>query len=86
MIRGKDQGAQAPASGGLGTGMQVPIVPGMAHEEQGPSHLVAQQVPCAQKPLAHSASAEQDAGSGLPQDPFTHGFPGTQSSALMQKL
>ena len=40
--------------------MQVPIVPGRAHEKQGPSHFVVQQAPCAQKPLAHSASAEQD--------------------------
>ena len=66
--------------------MQVPIVPGRAHEEQGPSHCVAQQTPCAQKPLAHSASVEQAAGSRVPQDPFTQGCPGAQSSAVTQAL
>ena len=71
--------------GGFGTGMQVPSVPGRAQEKQGPSHFVVQQAPCAQKPLAHSASAEQAAGCGLPQDPSTHGMPCAQSSAVAQK-
>jgi hypothetical protein len=66
--------------------VQVPIVPGSAHEEQGPSHFVVQQVPCAQKPVAHSASTEQAACSRMPQVPFTQGFPGAQSSALVQAL
>jgi hypothetical protein len=55
---------QAPASGGLGSGVQVPGVPGKAQEKQGASHLVVQQTPWAQKPLAHEASVEQCAGSG----------------------
>ena len=47
---------------------------------------MGQQKPCAQKPLAHSASAEQDAGGGLPQIPFTQGCLGPQSSAVRQVL
>jgi hypothetical protein len=66
--------------------VQVPIVPGSAHEKQELSHFVLQQTPCAQKPLAHSASTEQAAGSGVPQAPFMHGFPSAQSSAVAQAL
>ena len=66
--------------------MQVPIVPGRAHEEQGLSHFVVQQTPCAQKPLAHSASVEQSQSSILlcPQLPLSHGVPAAQSSAVVQ--
>ena len=64
--------------------MQTPIIPGRAQEKQGPSHFVAQQTLCAQKPLAHSTSAEQAAGSRRPQVPFIQGCPAAQSSAVAQ--
>jgi hypothetical protein len=82
----KRYGVQAPASGRLGTGVQIPIVPGSAHEKQGLSHLVVQQTPCAQNPVAHSASVEQAAGSRPPQVAFTQGVPGAQSSAVAQAV
>jgi hypothetical protein len=69
----------------LGTGVQVPTVPGRAQEKQGPSQLVAQQTPCAQKPLTHSALTEQAVSWKVPQAPFTHGVPGAQSAAVAQE-
>jgi hypothetical protein len=47
------------------TALQVPSLPGSAHDMQVPVQLDAQQTPCWQKPDAQSAVAVQVAPSGL---------------------
>ena len=58
----------------------------MAHDRQDPVQDVAQQTPCAQKPLRHSSLEEQVAGSLKPQRPMVllHGWPVAQSSFVAQ--
>ena len=50
---------------------------------QMPSHAVAQQTPCAQWLLAHSASLEQVSRDGRMQLPFTQGG-AVQSASILQ--
>jgi hypothetical protein len=68
---------------GAGTGRQIPIDPASAQLWQVPSHRLWQQIPCAQKPLRHSASVVQ-ACSFRPQLPFTQALPSTQSPSVLQ--
>ena len=50
--------------------MQVPGVPGFAHDWQVPVHAVPQQTPCSQNPELHSAALPQAALIGFrPQLP-----------------
>jgi hypothetical protein len=49
------------------------MVPGSTHESHAPVHVLLQQVPWTQWPLAHSASfAHGPAGCGRAQRPFRH--------------
>jgi hypothetical protein len=41
------------------TGLQVPTLPGTAHESHAPSQAVSQHTPSTQLPLAHWPSAPQ---------------------------
>ena len=71
----------APAA----TAAQVPIVPVSAHDRQIPTHAVAQQTPCSQKPELHSAAAPQPAPTGfLPQLPAMQVFGLVQSAVVVQ--
>jgi hypothetical protein len=56
-----------PAGSGspVGTAVQSPIVPVIAHEKQEPPQAVAQQTPCAHWPDWHSVGLEQNAAFGL---------------------
>jgi hypothetical protein len=45
----------------VGTFVQVPSVPGRAHDWQAPPQALSQQTPCAQKVDVHSAFVEHDA-------------------------
>jgi hypothetical protein len=51
-------------SGGFATTMQVPAEPATLHATHGSAHAVEQHTPSAQKPLAQSAAAAQDAPIG----------------------
>jgi hypothetical protein len=50
-------GSDAPTR----TFAQVPSDVVSAHDWQAPEHALLQQIPCAQKPLAHSGAVEQEA-------------------------
>jgi hypothetical protein len=55
----------------LGTGVQIPTLPGSAQDRHDPSHRELQHTPAAQKPLAHSTPVEHSAaGMWPPQLPF----------------
>ena len=57
-----------PSALPAGTLVQVPALPGTAHERHVPVHAVAQQTPCWQKPELQSSFAPQAAPMGaLPQ-------------------
>ena len=76
---------QSPAGSGrpVGTAVQRPIVPVIAHEKQDPVQAVAQQTPCAHWPDLHSVPAEQKAPFGLrPHELWTHTFPDEQAGSL----
>jgi hypothetical protein len=70
----------------LGSGSQVPMVPGSAQDEHGAAQAVAQQTPWAQCPLAHSASVEQAAGSDRPQLPLLQVEPSSHSADDTQSM
>jgi hypothetical protein len=81
------QGQTEPSGRSLaGTGVQVPRLPGKAQDEQTPSHVDAQQTPCAQKPVRHSALALQRPVSEPipPQLLLTQETPTTHSAGPMQ--
>jgi hypothetical protein len=68
------------------TAAQVPTVPASAHDRQVPTHAVAQQTPCSQKPALHSAAALQPAPTGfLPQLPAMQVL-GLVHSALVEQV
>jgi hypothetical protein len=60
------------------------MLPASTHELQGPAQAVLQQAPCAQCPLAQSASAVQAATGLWPQLPLLHAAPFEQSSFFEQ--
>ena len=67
------------------TAAQVPTVPVSAHDRQIPTHAVAQQTPCSQKPALHSAAAPQAAPTGFfPQLPPMQVFGLVQSAFVAQ--
>jgi hypothetical protein len=73
------------ASGSIpaGTLVQVPPLPGSAHDLQLPVQVVAQQTPVAQIVELHSASPPQVAPRGfLPQLPFLQVLGATQSASV----
>ena len=71
----------APAA----TSVHVPAVPASPHDRQAPVHAVRQQVPCSQKPLAHSAAVVHDAPLvRLPQLPALQTLGATQSASRAQ--
>lgn len=75
----------SPAGSGrpVGTAVQSPMVPVIAHEKHEPSQAVAQQTPCAHWPDWHSVPVEQKAPLGLrPQDPCTQTLPVEQAASL----
>ncbi len=68
-----------------GTSTHVPAVPVIPHDRQAPVHAVRQQVPCSQKPLAHSAVVVHIAPFGfLPQLPPVQTLGATQSVSAVQ--
>jgi hypothetical protein len=70
-------GSVAPA----GTGVQVPALPVSAHDMQVDAQAVAQQIPCAQIPVAHSVPPAQAAPVDFsPHDPPVQTAGGTQSA------
>ncbi len=69
---------QRPAGSGrpVGTAVQRPMVPVIAHEKQELPQAVAQQTPCAHWVDWHSVPLEQNAPFGLsPHDPWTQTLP-----------
>jgi hypothetical protein len=69
----------------LGTLVQAPSVPAIAQDLQVPVHAVAQQMLCAQMPLAQSVLAVQDTPLGrLVQTPPAQMFGETQSVSTVQ--
>ncbi len=75
-------GSEPPA----GTIVQVPSVPASAHDTQLAVQAVAQQMPWAQMPLAHSMPYPlQLAPLGLkPHEPAVHTAGGAQSASAVQ--
>jgi hypothetical protein len=70
-----------------GTSVHVPVVPASPHDRQAPVHAVRQQVPCSQKPLAHSAAVVHEAPLvRLPQLPALQTFGATQSVSAPQVI
>lgn len=68
-----------------GTLMQVPALPGTAHDLQVPVQAVAQQTPCAQNAELQSPFVPQLAPIGfLPQLPDTQKVPVAQSTSIEQ--
>ncbi len=71
----------------VGTEVQTPMLPVMAHDTQGPVQAPAQQTPCEQCPDWHSVGVEQKAPFGLgPHDPCTQLFPAAQAASLPQAV
>lgn len=71
----------------VGTAVQRPIEPVIAHEWQAPAQAVAQQTPCAHCPDWHSVPAEQNAPFGLrPHEPCTQTLPVEQAASLPQAV
>jgi hypothetical protein len=69
----------------VGTAVQSPMEPVIAHEKQDAVQAVAQQTPCAHWLDWHSVPAEQNAPLGLsPQDPCTQTFPVEQLASTPQ--
>lgn len=67
-----------------GTLVQVPPLPGRAHDLQLPAQVVAQQTPVAQIVELHSVSPPQVAPRGfLPQLPFRQVLGATQSASVV---
>jgi hypothetical protein len=65
--------------------VQVPALPGNAHDRQVPVHVVPQQTPCSHIPELHSAAFPQVAPIGfLPQLPLMQLFGATQSPSFAQ--
>ena len=65
--------------------MQVPALPGSAHDRQVPVQVVPQQIPCSQNPELHSAALPQVAPGGfLPQLPLMQLLGATQSPSFAQ--
>jgi hypothetical protein len=80
--------AHRPAGSGapVGTSVQVPMAVGSAHVRQFPVHAVAQQMPCAQKPDAHSPALEQKAPTSfLPHELVASHVLGIWQSALVRQ-
>jgi hypothetical protein len=68
-----------------GTSVQLPALPGSAHDRQVPVQVVLQQTPCSHRPELHSAALPHAPPSGfLPQLPFTQVSGGTQFVSLAQ--
>ena len=66
---------------------QAPSAPAIAHDRQVPVQAVAQQTPCSQNPVTHSAAAAQAMPVGfLPQAPLTQTFGATQSASPVQEI
>jgi hypothetical protein len=64
--------------------LQVPALPGRAHDMHEPAHAVLQQVPWTQIPLAHSEPSPQIAPSNLrPHEPLLHTPGGAQSASAV---
>ena len=73
----------APAA----TRVHAPAVPASPQDRQLPVHAVRQQVPCSQKPLAHSAAVVHDAPLvRLPQLPALQTLGATQSASPVQVI
>jgi hypothetical protein len=71
----------------LGAFEQAPRLPGSAHDWQVPVQAVAQQTPCWQKPLAHSAETEHVTPGGfLVHIPETQTFGATQSASAVHEV
>ena len=65
--------------------MQVPALPGSAHDRQAPVQAMPQQIPCSQNPELHSAALPQVAPGGfLPQLPLMQLLGATQSPSFAQ--
>ena len=65
--------------------MQVPTLPGTAHDLQVPVQVPPQQTPCSQKPELHSPAPPQVAPIGfLPQLPEMQVFGLVQSAFVVQ--
>ena len=65
--------------------MQVPALPGNAHDRQVPVHVVPQQTPCSHIPELHSAAFPQVAPIGfLPQLPVMQVLGALQSPLTVQ--
>ena len=64
-----------------------PTAPGTAHDLHAPAHELAQQTPCAQTLLAHSAAPVHTAPSGfLPHDPDVQVLPVLQFASVAQRV
>jgi hypothetical protein len=62
--------------------LQVPALPGSAHDMHEPVQAVRQQIPRTQMPLPHSLASPQTAPSGFrPHDPLAHTPGGAQSAS-----
>jgi hypothetical protein len=65
--------------------VQVPTLPGTAHDLQVPVQVPPQQTPCSQKPELHSGAPPHAAPIGfLPQLPLLQVFGAMQSASVMQ--
>jgi hypothetical protein len=85
--RGADQppAGQLQLGSGFGTSVQTPRVPGSAQDLQGPTQAVAQQTPCAQKPLLQvSLLVHGVPGRGRWQDPSRQTVPAVQCWSPLQ--
>jgi hypothetical protein len=68
-----------------GTSVQVPALPGTAHDLHVPLHVVAQHAPCWQMPLLQSSGPAHAPPSGrLPQLPLLQEFGDVQSASAVQ--